>query len=66
MAEFRIVFQRPAQRRAHETASFALFARGGIKGILTTTLVPRPGRVRILNDPLKFFAVARMFANPNP
>ena len=66
MAEFLIVFQRPAQRRAPEIANFALFDRDGVKGILTTMLGPLLGRVRILNDPPKFFDLARMFANPNP
>ena len=29
-------------------------------------LVPRPGALRMSNEPFSFFTLARMFANPNP
>jgi len=42
------------------------FTSGEVKGKLTIMLVPRPGAVRIFNDPFSFLTLARMFANPNP
>ena len=61
---FRTLLQQETRVTTQQSEIYRLLL--ALSGTRTTMLVPRPGAVRMSNDPFSFFTLARILTNPNP